>query len=91
MRVPFFCRRIPTIVIMVEQQVPLPPSKVSPCRFATPCASTSGVERPGLRQTADLVELSLIPSEQNEPIIRAVSGKLFSMGLSRFWRSYYQG
>lgn len=70
-RVPFSAGGSHTIVIMVEQQVP-PAQQGITLQIRYAVRLNIRVERPGLRQTADLVELSLIPGEQNEPIIRAV-------------------
>lgn len=69
-RVPFSAGGSHTVVIMVEPQAPTGPGITFQIRYAV--RLNIRVDRPGLRQTAELAELELIPGEEKEPIIRAV-------------------
>jgi len=70
-RVPFSAGGSHTVVIMVEPEVPTTGQGITfQVRYAV--RLNIRVERPGLRQTADLVGLELIPGEKQEPLVRAV-------------------
>ena len=70
-RVPFSAGGSHTIVIMVEPQAPAAQQGITfQVRYAV--RLNIRVDRPGLRETADLTEIGLIPGEAQEPIIRAV-------------------
>jgi len=70
-RVPFSASGSHTVIIMVE---PRPPEMSSGITFQVRYAVRLSirVERPGLRQTAELEEFSLEPGDNGQPIVRAV-------------------
>ncbi len=69
--VPFSAGGSYTVIIMVEPRAPTAQTGiVFQVRYAV--RLNIRVERPGLRQVAELVDLSLQPGEENEPILRAL-------------------